>query len=504
MELIDHLALGFSTALTLQNVLYALAGCLVGTLVGILPGLGPVATIAMLLPVTYTLPPTSSLIMLASIYYGAQYGGSTTAILMKIPGESSSVVTTIDGHEMAKQGRGGPALAAAAIGSFFAGSVGTLLVAALAMPLTEIAFKFGPAEYFSLMVLGLVGAVAMSPDSIDKSLGLMVVGVLLSLVGTDVNSGATRYTFDVMELMTGIEFTAIAMGLFGIGEIVANLEEQRRRVDESSPIAKVNGLIPTREDWRRMVPSILRGTGVGSILGILPGAGVTIASFAGYTVEKKFSKYRHELGKGAIEGVAGPEAANNAAAQTNFISLLTLGVPGSAVMALMLGAMIIQNIQPGPQAISSHPQVFWGLIASMWIGNAMLIVLNLPMIGVWIKLLSVPYRFMYPAILVFCAIGAYSVQSSTFDVALLSLFGVFGYAMLKLKVSPVPLLLGFVLGPMLETSFRRTLMVSRGDFSVFYNRPLSLGLLLVAMALVIATLVPTLRRRKDEALAEAV
>ncbi|MET4580058.1 tripartite tricarboxylate transporter permease [Ottowia thiooxydans] len=504
MELIDHLTLGFSTALTLQNVLYALAGCLVGTLVGILPGLGPVATIAMLLPVTYTLPPTSALIMLASIYYGAQYGGSTTAILMKIPGESSSVVTTIDGYEMAKKGRAGPALAASALGSFVAGSFGTLLVAALAMPLTEIAFKFGPAEYFSLMVLGLVGAVAMSPDSIDKSLGLMVVGVLLSLVGTDVNSGATRYTFDVLELLSGIEFTAIAMGLFGIGEIVANLENQRRsRAEEIVPVAKVHGLMPTREDWRRMAPSILRGTAVGSILGILPGAGVTIASFAGYTVEKKFSRHRHELGKGAIEGVAGPESANNSAAQTNFISLLTLGVPGSAVMALMLGAMIIQNIQPGPQAISSHPQVFWGLIASMWIGNAMLVVLNLPLIGVWIKLLSVPYRFMYPAILVFCAIGAYSVQNSTFDVALLSLFGVLGYAMLKLKVSPVPLLLGFVLGPMLETSFRRTLMVSRGDFSVFYNRPLSLSLLLVAVVLVIATLVPTLRRRKHEVLTES-
>lgn len=494
MELLNNLQLGFSTALSWHNLLYAFGGCLVGTLIGILPGLGPVATIAMLLPVTYNLPPVSALIMLAGIYYGAQYGGSTTAILLKLPGESSSAVTVIDGHAMARQGRAGPALTAAAIGSFIAGSFGVLLTAALAAPLSEIAFRFGPAEYFSLMLLGLVGSVALSPDSIDKSLGLMILGLLLSLAGVDVNSGALRFTGDIPEMMDGIEFTALAMGVFGVAEIAYNLEQQA--TDRTAgTVAPVSGLRPTAQDVRRMVPSILRGTAIGSVLGILPGAGVTIAAFAGYTIEKKLSRNAHEMGHGAIEGVAAPESANNAAAQTNFIPLLTLGVPGSAVMALMVGAMMIHNIQPGPEVATRHPDVFWGLIASMWIGNLMLVVLNLPLIGLWIKLLSIPYRFLYPAILVFCAVGAYSVRGSTFDVLILAAFGVLGYALAKLAVSPVPLLLGFVLGPMLEASFRRTLAVSRGDYSVFFTRSLSLALLLAATALVISALIPAIRRR---------
>ncbi len=495
MEFLDHLPLGLSVAVTWQNLLYALLGCLLGTLIGVLPGLGPPAAIAMLLPVTYSLPPAAALIMLASIYYGAQYGGSTTAILLKLPGESSSAVTIIDGYAMARQGRAGPALSAAAIGSFIAGSFGVLMVAALAIPLTEFAFKFGPAEYFSLMLLGLVGSVALSPDAIDKSLGLMVLGLLHSLIGVDVNTGAMRFTDGIPYLMDGIEFTAVAMGLFGLGEIVVNLEE-RRAPGGNRTLAPVTRLMPSREDFRRMLPAIARGTAVGSLVGILPGAGVTMASFAGYTIEKKLSRHRDEMGHGAIEGVAAPESANNAAAQTNFITLLTLGIPGSAVMALLLGAMIIQNIQPGPQVITKHPEVFWGLIVSMWIGNLMLVVLNLPLVGIWVKLLTIPYRLLYPAILVFCAVGAWCVRSSYFDVLLLLAFGVLGYALAKLKTSPVPLLLGFVLGPMLEASFRRALMISQGDFGVFFNRPLSLSLLVAAALLVVLGLVPGAARRR--------
>ncbi|MEK7947913.1 tripartite tricarboxylate transporter permease [Pigmentiphaga sp. YJ18] len=501
MELLDHLALGFATALSWQNLAYAFTGCLLGTLIGVLPGLGPVPTIAMLLPITYALPPTSALIMLASIYYGAQYGGSTTAILVKLPGESSSAVTLIDGHAMATQGRAGPALATAAIASFFAGCVGVLLLAAFAAPLAEMAFKFGPAEYFSLMLLGLVGAVALSSESLDVSLGMIAIGIILGLVGTDVNSGTVRLAFEIPQLMEGIEFTCLAMGLFGVAEIVANLEMQK--TTGTTAVAPIASLMPTREDFRRMTPSIARGTALGSALGILPGAGVTISAFSAYTMEKKLSSRSAEMGHGAIEGVAAPEAANNAAAQTNFIPLLTLGVPGSAVMALMLGAMTIHNIQPGPQVMTSHPALFWGLIASMWIGNLILVVLNLPLIGLWVRLLKVPYRLLYPAILVFCCVGVYSIQNSVADVFLVAGFGVAGYLFGKLSISPVPLLLGFVLGPMMETSFRRTLMVARGDFSVFVTRPISLGLLIATALLIVLALAPAIRSKRAVVLAEA-
>ncbi|MFG1478776.1 tripartite tricarboxylate transporter permease [Xanthobacter sp. V4C-4] len=495
MDLIDNLALGFATALTLQNLMYAVVGCLTGTLIGVLPGLGPLATIAMLLPFTYSLAPTGALILLASIYYGAQYGGSTTAILLKIPGESSSIVTTVDGYAMARKGRAGPALAAAAIGSFVAGSFGVLVLAGLAQPLTKVAFLFGPAEYFSLMLLGLVGSITLSSDAIDKSLGLMVLGLALSTVGMDVNSGTIRFTEDIPELMDGIELTALAMGVFGLAEIVTNLEE-RRRQQAPGGVAAVGRLLPSRADVRRMTPSILRGTLVGSVLGILPGAGVTLASFAGYAVEKKFSRHAGEMGQGAIEGVAGPESANNAAAQTNFISLLTLGIPGSAVMALMLGAMVIQNIQPGPRVITSHPEVFWGLVVSMWIGNLMLVVLNLPLVGIWVRLLRIPYHLLFPAILVFCAVGAYAVRNSVLDVYLLAGFGVLGYALFKLAISPVPLLMGLVLGPMLEASFRRAMTVSRGSFATFVDRPLSLALLAATVLLIAAGVAGAARQRR--------
>ena len=405
MEIFEHLSLGFSVAFTMQNLAYAFIGCFLGTLIGVLPGVGPVATIAMLLPTTYALPPVAALIMLAGIYYGAAYGGSTTAILVNLPGETSSVVTVIDGYQMARKGRAGPALASAALGSFFAGCVGTLVLAAFAVPLTEVAFKFGPAEYFSLMVLGLLAAVVLASGSIIKAVGMIVLGLLLGLVGTDVNSGVARYSFDIPELTDGIGFIAIAMGVFGYGEIIANLG----RADEKREVfdVKVQHLYPTKEDWKLITPAILRGTLLGSLLGILPGGGAVLSAFAAYTIEKKTKLRPGEVpfGQGNIRGVASPEAANNAGSQTAFIPLLTLGIPPNAVMALMVGAMTIHNIQPGPQVMTSNPDLFWGLIASMWIGNAMLIILNLPLIGMWIKLLTVPYRWLFPSIVLFCAVG---------------------------------------------------------------------------------------------------
>ncbi|CAM3149892.1 tripartite tricarboxylate transporter permease [Cupriavidus taiwanensis] len=499
MELLTNLGLGFSTALTFQNLAYAFLGCVLGTLIGVLPGLGPLATIAMLLPVTYTLPPVAALIMLAGIYYGAQYGGSTTAILVNLPGESSSVVTTIDGYQMARRGRAGVALATAGLGSFFAGCVATMILAAFAAPLSELAFKFGPAEYFSLMVLGLIGAVVLASGSLVKAIAMIVLGLLLGLVGTDVNSGAARFSFDVPELTDGLNFVSVAMGVFGFAEIIANLEQKEHRETFTDHITN---LFPTKQDFKRMIPAVLRGTMLGSALGILPGGGASLASFAAYSLEKKTSKFSHEFGKGAIEGVAGPESANNAASQTSFIPLLTLGIPPNAVMALMVGAMTIHNIQPGPQVMTSNPALFWGLIASMWIGNLMLIVLNLPLIGIWVKLLKVPYRYLYPAILTFCCIGVYSVQNTTFDVFQTAAFGVIGYLFIKLRCEPAPLLLGFVLGPMMEENFRRSLLLSRGDFSVFVTRPLSLGLLIAAAVLVVIVALPSIKAKREEAFQE--
>ncbi|KQU84675.1 hypothetical protein ASC78_09235 [Variovorax sp. Root318D1] len=502
MELINHLSMGFGVAFTFTNLLYCLGGCILGTLIGVLPGIGPVATIAMLLPATYALPPVSALIMLAGIYYGAQYGGSTTAILVNLPGESSSVVTVIDGYQMARKGRAGPALAAAGLGSFFAGCVGTLILAAFAPPLTELAFKFGPAEYFSLMILGLIGAVVLASGSLLKAIGMIVLGLLLGLVGTDVNSGVARYSFDVPELTDGIGFVAIAMGVFGYGEIIANLS----RPDDEREVftAKVSGLFPTKEDFKRMIPAVLRGTALGSSLGILPGGGALLSAFAAYTIEKKTKLHPGEVpfGKGNIRGVAAPEAANNAGAQTSFIPLLTLGIPPNAVMALMVGAMTIHNIQPGPQVMTSNPELFWGLIASMWLGNAMLVVLNLPLIGMWIKLLTVPYKFLFPAIVLFCAIGVYSTNNNTWDIWMVGIFGFVGYTFFKLGCEPAPLLLGFILGPMMEENLRRSLLLSRGDWSVFVTRPISLGLLLAAALLLVIVLLPAVKAKREEAFVE--
>ena len=501
MDLLHNLGIGFGVAFTLQNLLYAFFGCMLGTLIGVLPGIGPVATIAMLLPSTYALDATPALIMLAGIYYGAQYGGSTTAILINVPGESSSVVTAIDGYQMARQGRAGAALAIAALGSFFAGCVGTIIIASFAPPLTELAFKFGPAEYFSLMVLGLIGAVVLASGSLIKAISMIILGLLLAQINTDVISGTARYSFDIPQLTDGIGFVVIAMGVFGFGEIISNLGQpaENREVFTS----KVKGLWPNARDFQEAWPSVLRGTALGSILGVLPGGGALLASFASYTVEKKMTRNpRIPFGKGAIQGVAGPESANNAGAQTSFIPMLTLGIPPNAVMALMVGAMTIKGIQPGPQVMTSNPQLFWGLIASMWVGNAMLVILNLPLIGMWIKLLTVPYRFLFPAITLFCCIGVYTLSNSTFDVYMTAIFAFVGYVFYKLSCEPAPLLLGFILGPMMEENLRRALLLSRGDWGTFVTRPLSSGLLIAALLLIVVVALPTIRQKREVAFSE--
>ncbi|MFP5466948.1 MAG: tripartite tricarboxylate transporter permease [Gammaproteobacteria bacterium] len=502
MELVENLTLGFGVAFTFQNLVYALVGCLLGTLIGVLPGLGPVPTIAMLLPVTYGLPPVAALIMLAGIYYGAQYGGSTTAILVNLPGESSSVVTVIDGYQMARKGRAGPALAAAGLGSFFAGCVGTLVIAAFAPPLTEIALEFGPSEYFALMIVGLIGAVVLASGSLIKALAMILLGLLFGMVGTDVNSGVARYTFDIPELTDGISFIVIAMGVFGYSEIISNLSQ----TDEQREVftGKVSGIMPTAEDFKRMFPAVIRGTALGSALGILPGGGALLSAFAAYTIEKKTKLKPGEVpfGQGNIRGVAAPESANNAGSQTSFIPLLTLGIPPNAVMALMVGAMTIHNIQPGPQVMTSNPELFWGLIASMWIGNLMLVILNLPLIGMWIKLLTVPYRWLFPAIVLFCAIGVYSTNNNNFDIWMVAIFGFIGYLFIKLGCEPAPLLLGLILGPMMEEYLRRALLISRGDWSVFVTRPLSASLLAVAALLLIIVLLPSIKKKREEAFVE--
>jgi len=497
--LLSNLALGFSVAFTPEALMYCLIGCLLGTLIGVLPGIGPVATIAMLLPATFALKPEFSLIMLAGIYYGAQYGGSTTAILVNIPGESSSVVTALDGYQMARKGRAGAALGIAALGSFFAGCVATLLLAAAAPPLAQIAFKFGPAEYFSLMTLGLIAAVVLAHGSVIKAVGMILLGLLLGLVGTDVNSGMARFNFSIPELSDGIGFVSVAMGIFGFAEIIKNLEQGEER---EVFVNKVGRLLPTWDDVKQAYPAVLRGTALGSLLGILPGGGAVLASFSAYTLEKKIAKDPSQFGKGDIRGVAAPESANNAAAQTSFIPLLTLGIPPNPVMALMVGAMIIQGIQPGPQVMTEKPQLFWGMIVSMWIGNLMLVILNLPLIGIWIKLLTVPYRLLYPAILVFCCIGVYSLSNSPFDVLVTACFGLVGYVFVKLDCEPAPLLLGFILGPMMEENLRRAMLLSRGDATTFVTRPLSATLLGISLLLLLIIMLPAIRKKREEAFVE--
>jgi putative tricarboxylic transport membrane protein len=499
MDVFANLALGLQTASSLQNLLYCFIGVSLGTAVGVLPGLGPVTTIAMLLPLTFGLPPVAALIMLAGIYYGAQYGGSTTAILVNMPGEASSVVAALDGYQMARQGKAGRALATAAIGSFFAGTVATFIIALFAPPLAEVALTFGPAEYFSLMVLGLVAAIVLAHGSLLHALGMILIGLLLGLSGTDVNSGATRYTFGLSDLGDGIGFVAVAMGLFGVGEIIATLEQGSER---HVRVAGIERLMPTRDDWKRIAGPILRGTALGSLLGILPGGGALLAAFGAYSLEKRLSKTPAEFGRGAIEGVAAPESANNAGAQTSFIPMLTLGIPSNPTMALMVGAMIIQGIQPGPSVMSEQPALFWGLIASMWIGNLMLLVLNLPMIRLWVMMSRFPYHLLYPTVILFCAIGVFSLNNTTFDVYLLSFFGLLGYVFQKLDAEPAPLLLAFVLGPMMEEFLRRALLISRGDPLVLISRPVSAVMLLMALGLVLLVVTPVLRKTREKAFQE--
>ena len=495
MDVLANLLLGFQTAMSVSNLAYCLIGVFLGTAVGVLPGIGPIATIAMLLPVTFGLPPVSALIMLSGIYYGAQYGGSTTAILINLPGESSSVVTALDGYRMARQGKAGLALATAAIGSFIAGTIATLLVALFAPPMAEFALKFGPAEYFSLMVLGLVASIVLARGSLLHALAMILVGLVLGLVGTDVNTGVSRFAFGMPQLADGIGFVVVAMGVFGLGEIIANLEDETER---SSSITTVTGLLPTRDDWRAITGPILRGTALGSVLGVLPGGGALLASFASYSLEKKISATPARFGQGAIEGVAGPESANNAGAQTSFIPMLTLGVPANPVMALMIGAMIIQGIQPGPAIVTEQPTLFWGVIASMWIGNVFLLILNLPLIGLWVRMITVPYHYLFPAILVFCAIGVFSLGNTSFDVFLMALFGLVGYVFSKLGCEPTPMLLGFILGPMMEEFLRRALVLSDGNPVVLVTEPLSAALLVISAVLLATVLAPGIRKKRDE------
>lgn len=498
MDLASNLLLGFQEALSLVNLLYCFVGVSVGTLIGVLPGLGPVATVAMLLPITYTLPPPAALIMLAGIYYGAQYGGSTTAILVNIPGDASAVITCLDGHKMAKNGRAGAALGIAAIGSFFAGCVATMVIAAFAPPLIAIAFKFEAAEYFSLMVLGLVGAVVLANGSILKAFCMVLLGLLTGLIGTDINSGALRTTFGIEDLQEGLNFVAITMGIFGYAEIAHNLEQRSTR---SFAAARVGRVLPTWADIRNCAGAIVRGTAVGSLLGVLPGGGALLSSFASYTLEKKIAgkNASPKFGEGNIRGVAGPETANNAGSQTSFIPMLTLGIPSNAVMALMIGAMMIHDIQPGPLVMSTDPGLFWGLIVSMWIGNFMLIILNLPMINIWVRLLKVPYRWLFPAIIAFCVIGTFSINCNVFDIWVSVFFGFLGYVFIKLGCEAAPFILGFILGPMMEENLRRALLLSRGDPSVFFSRPISCGLLIAAALLLIVVIAPSVRRKREVA-----
>src|SRR5437762_8577107 len=500
-ELLSNLWMGFHVAANPFNILFCLLGALVGTLVGVLPGIGTVATIAMLLPITFGLPPVCALIMLAGIYYGAQYGGATTWVLVNIPGEAASVITCLDGQQMARQGRAGPALSIAAIGSFFAGCVATVLVAALGAPLTGLALLFGPAEYFSLMVLGLIFAVVLAKGSVLKAVAMVVTGLLMSMVGSDLETGAGRMTFDIAELADGIGFTNIAMGVFGFAEIIRNLELPEESRDIVS--AKVTGLMPTRKDLIDSSGAIARGTLLGSLLGILPGGGAVIASFAAYTFEKRIAKDPSRFGRGAIQGVAAPESANNAAAQTSFIPLLTLGIPPNAVMALMVGAMTIHGIVPGPQVMQKQPELVWGMIASMWVGNLMLLIINLPLVGIWVRLLRVPYRLMFPSFVLCCSIGIYLVKDARVDVILAGAFGLLGYWLIKHDFEPAPLLLGRVLGPLMEENLRRALLISRGDWSVFLTRPLSAALMAMAAFLLVLALLPSLRKKRDELFVES-
>jgi putative tricarboxylic transport membrane protein len=485
---------GFEVALLPTNLLYCFVGVLLGTLVGVLPGVGPTATIAMLLPITFTLPPDTAVIMLAGIYYGTQYGGSTTAILMNLPGEASAIVTAIDGHEMAKKGRAGSALAIAAIGSFIAGTFATCVIVVAAVPLTAMALKFGPVEYFSLIVLGLVCTVALASGSLVRATAMIVLGMIFGIVGMDVGTGAFRFTYGFIELSDGIEIVSIAVGMFGLTEILRNFEETTQRALVTS---NVRNLMPKLKDLAASAGAIARGAGIGTFLGVLPGGGALLSSFASYAIEKRVSRHPEEFGHGAIQGVAGPESANNAAAQVSFIPMLALGIPSNAVMALIIGALLTQGIVPGPNIINNQPALFWGLIASMWVGNLMLLIINLPLVGLWVRLLTIPTYVLFPAIIIFSIVGVYTISLSPFDLYTIAFFGVLGYVFHKLSFEPAPFIIGLILSPMLEENLRRAMVMARGDVAVFVSSPISLTCLVLAMILLGIVSLPSIRQKRE-------
>ncbi len=488
----DGLLAGFATVLQPLNIAFCFLGALIGTLIGVLPGLGPTATIAMLLPLTVGLDPVSGIIMIAGIYYGASYGGSTTAILVNIPGEAQSVVTCIDGYRMARQGRAGPALGISALGSFIAGTIGAVAIAFVSMPLVNFAVRFGPPEYFALMLLGFIVLLVLARGSVVKSLIMILAGLFLATIGQDVVTGQPRFTFGLPELTDGVGVVIVAMGIFGMGEVLTNLERLSQRSAEPVPITR---LMPSRADWRASAGPIARGSVLGFLVGLLPGGGATLASFVSYTLEKRISRTPERFGKGAIEGVAGPEAANNAGAAGSFIPLLTLGLPGNPVTAVLLGALILYGVSPGPLMIQSRPDIFWGVVASMYVGNVMLLVLNLPLIGLWVQLLRIPYRVLYASLIMFMIVGVYSLGSSVFDVGLLFVFGLVGYGLRKLDFDTAPLILAFVLGGPIELNLRQTLMLGRGSWDYLLGRPIALTILGLALLIAVLPLFGAIRRR---------
>jgi putative tricarboxylic transport membrane protein len=495
MDLLNYLGIGFSVALQPVNLFYCFVGVFIGTLIGVLPGIGPVGAMSLLLPTTFKSTPEAAIIMLAGIYYGAMYGGSTTSILVNIPGEAASVVTCLDGYQMARQGRAGPALGIAAFGSFIAGTLSILGLMLLAPPLSRIAIQFGPPEYFTLMVLGLTILIYLAHGSMPKALIMAALGIVLGLIGLDSINARPRFTFERLELIDGVGLVPIVMGLFGISEVLVNLEQViRRDIFET----KIKGLFPSVKDWRESLGAMTRGSLLGFFLGILPGGGAVISSFISYAIEKRVSKHPEKFGKGAIEGVAGPESANNAATGGAFIPLLTLGIPPNVVMAMLLGAFMIHGVQPGPLMMKQNPGIFWGVIASMYIGNIMLLVLNLPLIGMWVQVLKVPYKILFPLILLFCLIGVYSVSNAVFDIYIMILFGIVGYLMKKFDYEGAPLVLAFVLGPLMENNLRKSLIMSQGDFSIFFTRPLAAASLIIALFLLVSPLIPYLRKKREE------
>lgn len=496
MDLIGSLAMGLQVAVTPTNLLYCLLGVTLGTAIGVLPGVGPIITISLLLPLTFGMPPEASIIMLAGIYYGAAYGGSTTAILVNLPGEANSAVTCLDGHQMAKGGRAGAALAVAALSSFVAGTIGIMLIAAVGPPLALIAMRFGAAEYAALVFVALLTTAAMTRGGVIKGVGVAVLGIIFGLAGSDISTGTFRFTFGVPELRDGFDFAVLAVGLFAVADIIGNIASPQQRLAVSGTVGR---LWPTRDDFRRSWPAVLRGTGIGSALGVLPGAGLAMSSFSAYMMEKNVAKEPDRFGRGAIEGVAAPESANNAASQTAFIPTLLLAIPGSPTMALMLGAFMIHGVTPGPRMMTEHPQLFWGLIVSMWVGNLMLVILNLPLIGLWVRLLRVPYHWLYVFVLAFACVGVFSMSSSFFDIFTLVFFGVLGYLLKAANCNPALFILGYILGPMFEENFRRAMMLARGDFMVFLERPISLTFILIGAAVLLATTTSFVRRGRAEA-----